>query len=154
MSYKRFGRIKLVWPRHFSLKCLYQARKVRGLFICVRGIEFALFCDFSIGFWNCSDSVVYIFFWGEGHFIWLKLTSQYGGKHISLQRFFLCVFLVNFFLILLLFCCYIPLRCIIYSFHLKSTCDVHLLSKLSIIFKEWRVMNNVDWGGVIVLFVL
>jgi hypothetical protein len=25
---------------------------------------------------------------------------------------------------------------------LKSTCDVNLLSKLSIIFKEWRVMNR------------
>jgi hypothetical protein len=37
---------------------------------------------------------------------------------------------------------------------LKSTCDLNLLSKLSIIFKEWRVMNNVDRGGVIVLFVL
>ena len=37
---------------------------------------------------------------------------------------------------------------------LKSTCDVNLLSKLSIIFKEWRVMSNVDRGGVIVLFVL
>jgi hypothetical protein len=31
--------------------------------------------------------------------------------------------------------------------YLKSTCDVNLLSKLSIIFKEWRVMNNVDRGG-------
>ena len=30
---------------------------------------------------------------------------------------------------------------------LKSTCDVNLLSKLSINFKEWRVMNNVDRGG-------
>jgi hypothetical protein len=38
--------------------------------------------------------------------------------------------------------------------YLKSTCDVNLLSKLSIIFKEWRVMNNVDRGRVIVLFVL
>jgi hypothetical protein len=38
--------------------------------------------------------------------------------------------------------------------HLKSTCDVNLLSKLSIILKEWRVMNNVDRGRVIVLFVL
>jgi hypothetical protein len=28
------------------------------------------------------------------------------------------------------------------------------LSKLSIIFKEWRVMSNVDRGGVIVLFIL
>jgi hypothetical protein len=37
---------------------------------------------------------------------------------------------------------------------LKSTCDVNLLSKLSIIFKVWRVINNVDRGGVIVLFVL
>jgi hypothetical protein len=26
--------------------------------------------------------------------------------------------------------------------NLKSNCDVNLLSKLSIIFKEWRVMNN------------
>ena len=38
--------------------------------------------------------------------------------------------------------------------NLKSTFDVNLLSKLSIIFREWRVMNNVDRGGVIVLFVL
>jgi hypothetical protein len=30
---------------------------------------------------------------------------------------------------------------------LKSTCDVNLLSKLSIIFKEWRVMNNGERGG-------
>jgi hypothetical protein len=30
---------------------------------------------------------------------------------------------------------------------LISTCDINLLSKLSIIFKEWRVMNNVDRGG-------
>jgi hypothetical protein len=30
--------------------------------------------------------------------------------------------------------------------HVKSTFDVNLLSKLSIIFKEWRVMNNVDRG--------
>jgi hypothetical protein len=37
---------------------------------------------------------------------------------------------------------------------LKFTCDVNLLSKLSIIFKEGRVMNNADRGGVIVLFVL
>jgi hypothetical protein len=29
----------------------------------------------------------------------------------------------------------------------KSTCDVNLLSKLSIIFKEWRVMNNGERGG-------
>ena len=46
------------------------------------------------------------------------------------------------------------LLCLLCYKFLKSTCDVNLLSKLSIIFKEWRVMNNVDRGGVIVLFVL
>jgi hypothetical protein len=35
-----------------------------------------------------------------------------------------------------------------------KNCDVNLLSKLSIIFKEWRVINNVGRGRVIVLFVL
>jgi hypothetical protein len=30
---------------------------------------------------------------------------------------------------------------------LKSTCDVNLLSKLSIIFKEWRVVNNMYRDG-------
>jgi hypothetical protein len=29
----------------------------------------------------------------------------------------------------------------------ESTYDVNLLSKLSIIFKEWRVMNNGERGG-------
>jgi len=28
-------------------------------YLCVRGIDFASFCDFSIVFWNCSDSVVF-----------------------------------------------------------------------------------------------
>jgi hypothetical protein len=32
-------------------------------------------------------------------------------------------------------------------YYLKSTCDVNLLSKLSIIFKEWRVVNNMYRGG-------
>jgi len=31
-------------------------------YLCVRGIDFASFYDFSIGFWNCSDSVVF-FYW-------------------------------------------------------------------------------------------
>jgi hypothetical protein len=31
--------------------------------------------------------------------------------------------------------------------YLKSTCDVNLLCKLSIIFKEWRVVNNMYRGG-------
>jgi hypothetical protein len=46
------------------------------------------------------------------------------------------------------------IKTIIVLILLKSTCDVNLLSKLSIIFKEWRIMKHVDRGGVIVLFVL
>jgi len=38
-----------------KFKCLYQARKV---YMCVRSVDFASFCDYSIGIWNCSDSVV------------------------------------------------------------------------------------------------
>jgi hypothetical protein len=30
--------------------------------MCVRGIEFTYFYDFSIECWNCFDSVIYIFF--------------------------------------------------------------------------------------------
>ena len=37
--------------------------------------------------------------------------------------------------------------CDIGHLDLKSTCDVNLLSKLSIIFKEWRVVNNMYRGG-------
>jgi hypothetical protein len=36
---------------------------------------------------------------------------------------------------------------LIQSSILKSTCDVNLLSKLSIICKEWRVVNNMYRGG-------
>ena len=40
--------------------------------------------------------------------------------------------------------CYLELSQLL---DLKSTCDVNLLSKLSIIFKEWRVVNNMYRGG-------
>ena len=32
------------------------------MYICVKGIDFASFYDFCIGFWNCSDSVVFCVF--------------------------------------------------------------------------------------------
>jgi hypothetical protein len=35
------------------------------MYLCVRIIDCVSFCDFSIGFWNCSNSVVYFVF----HFI-------------------------------------------------------------------------------------
>ena len=49
---------------HFLLKCLYQARKVSVyaffLSICITGIYSASFYELSTGFWNCSDSVVFV----------------------------------------------------------------------------------------------
>jgi len=32
------------------------------MYMCVRCINFASFYDFSVEFWNCSDSVVYFVF--------------------------------------------------------------------------------------------
>jgi hypothetical protein len=32
------------------------------MYLCVRGINVASFYDFSIGFWKCSDSVVFFAF--------------------------------------------------------------------------------------------
>jgi hypothetical protein len=45
------------------------------LFMCVKSIDFAPFYDFSIVFWNCSDSVVFFIF----HFIriFFKLNCDY-----------------------------------------------------------------------------
>ena len=32
------------------------------MYLCVCGVDFTSFHDFSIGFWKCSDSVVYVVF--------------------------------------------------------------------------------------------
>jgi hypothetical protein len=44
--------------------CLYKARKVNGVFCAIVVTTWCL-CDFSVGFWNCFDSMVFIVF----HFI-------------------------------------------------------------------------------------
>ena len=33
------------------------------MYLCLRGIDFASFCDFTIGFWNYSDSMVIFVFY-------------------------------------------------------------------------------------------
>jgi hypothetical protein len=43
--------------------------------ICVRIIDFSSFYDFSIGFWNCSDSMVIIF-----HFILVSSIAKRIGS--------------------------------------------------------------------------
>ena len=32
------------------------------MYLCGRGIDFASFCEFAFGFWNCSDSVLFFGF--------------------------------------------------------------------------------------------
>jgi hypothetical protein len=54
--------LPLIIARHFLLKCLYQARKVNGRVVVYYCIGFTSFYDFCIGFWNCTDSVVSLFF--------------------------------------------------------------------------------------------
>jgi hypothetical protein len=54
----RLRSIKLVKPDTFLLKCFHQSRKVSGVW------TLSLFLWFSIGFWNRSDSVVFLeLFW-------------------------------------------------------------------------------------------
>jgi Ca2+/Na+ antiporter len=32
----------------------------RAMYLCVRGIYYALFYDFSLGFWNCSHNMFFL----------------------------------------------------------------------------------------------
>jgi hypothetical protein len=32
----------------------------RPMYLCVSGIDYALFYDFSVGFWNCSHNMFFI----------------------------------------------------------------------------------------------
>ena len=62
--------IKLVKPHHALLKCLCQTKKVSG-HVFVLAIDFTSFYNFSIVFWECSDSVeykVFFFYWYDS--IW------------------------------------------------------------------------------------
>ena len=48
--------------RHLLLKCLYQARKMSGDVFVLDVSVFGSFYDFSILFWSCYDSVVFVVF--------------------------------------------------------------------------------------------
>ena len=43
--------------------CLYQAKKQRGHVYMLGVLILPLFYDFLIGLWNCSDSVVFLFYY-------------------------------------------------------------------------------------------
>jgi hypothetical protein len=52
--------------------------------MCVRDIEFTYLYDFSIECWNCSDSVLYIFF------ILLKVMKKNTAELQLLEKKFGC----------------------------------------------------------------
>ena len=64
------------------------------MYMCVRGMTFASVCDISIGFWNCSDSVVFIF---DFHYICIiyckfsNILKRYVQKYFypfNISQFF------------------------------------------------------------------
>ena len=60
---------------HFILRYLYQARQVSDCVCVYMGGRFTSFHDFQIGFWNCSDSVVFLLF--PFHFINVHPTISF-----------------------------------------------------------------------------
>ena len=54
----KFGPIKLASGLHMLLESLFQARKSSGhIYVCF--VYRLSLCNFSIGLWNCSDSVIF-----------------------------------------------------------------------------------------------
>jgi hypothetical protein len=54
----KFGPIKLASGLHMLLESLFQARKSSGhIYVCL--VYRLSLCNFSIGIWNCSDSVIF-----------------------------------------------------------------------------------------------
>ena len=47
---------------HFFIEVPVPSQESKPLCICVKGINFDSFYDFSIGFWNCFDNVVFFVF--------------------------------------------------------------------------------------------
>ena len=69
------GLIKLILPRHFLVPVPNQESFMH---LCVRDIDFVCFYDFPIGFWNCSDSVVF------GFFILIRWLSLIKSENVPL----------------------------------------------------------------------
>jgi len=44
----------------FYIEVIVTSQESERSYICVRSIGFAPLCEFYIGFWSCSDSVVFI----------------------------------------------------------------------------------------------
>ena len=71
-----------------------------GYIFFVRGIDFASFCEFSIGFWKCSDSEV---FWGFFSSFFALGSINVGFVSTTFQLDFVNVPNVWYFLFFILF---------------------------------------------------
>ena len=54
-----------------------------GQDLCVRGIDFASFNDFSIGYWKCSDSVIFLVFTFNHEFEEKRNYETYVNQYTS-----------------------------------------------------------------------
>jgi hypothetical protein len=71
----KFEPIKLASGLHMLLESLFQASKSSGhTYVCL--VYRLSLCDFSIGFWNCSDSVMFCFFNCSDSVIFFELFQQ------------------------------------------------------------------------------
>jgi len=77
------------WPPRYSLNIVesgvkhHQPNPILWMYLCVRGIDFVFFYDFSVVFWSCSIFYFsfYIYYIDRSKYIY-----DYGQKNIS----FLC----------------------------------------------------------------
>jgi hypothetical protein len=76
--------MQLVYSRHlfFYWSACTKPGKWAVSYLCVKGMNFTSFYDFSIVFWNCSDSVVYFAF-----FQGLKVMFQQYYNYIVVVSF-------------------------------------------------------------------
>ena len=57
----KFEPIQLTSRLHMLLEYLFKTRKLSGhIYVCL--VYQLSLCDFSVGFWNCSDSVIFLTF--------------------------------------------------------------------------------------------
>ena len=69
----KLGPIQLALRLHMLLESLFQARKSSGhIYGCL--LYRLSLCDFSIGFWNCSDSVTFLLDFGTVQTVWYLLN--------------------------------------------------------------------------------
>ena len=120
--------IKLVWPRHVLLKCLYQARKVNGdIFVC--------WCIYLVSFYTvtylCVGEYICLFLYGDIFVCW-------------------CIYLVSFYTVTYL-CVGVYILSLSIRWHI---CVLVYISCLFLSFYDWILELSRQWRQCGVSFVL